>query len=208
MKETRSKAFPDAVGAVLYLCLLAPAYLTLLSVLALSPFRDWYGADLRYFPGDAPVADNVLMFAPVGVLLCLGVLAMSLYLGGGRIPVRPLRVASGSMLLVLCLCSLVATGSVLYRFSPAWNHVRTEIRRLGDEILAASGGDRDRTLTSTEFERLKQRFLPEPVPVPLTGFGNVHLEMGRVVYPYVEVDFGAGRIAQFDPDTMICTYSD
>ena len=206
MRGTGSKAFRDGIGAVLYLCLLAPAYFTFLSVLALSPFRDWCGANLRYFPGDPPVAEFAFMFAPVGVLLCLGVLAVSPYLAGGRVPVRPLRIASGAMLLVLCLSSFIATGSVLYRFSPAWNPVRTGIRRLGDQILAASGGDR--TLTSTEFDRLKQRFVPKPIPVPLAGFGTVHLYMGSTAYPYIGVNFGQGRNADFDPDTMICTYSD
>ena len=80
--------------------------------------------------------------------------------------------------------------------------------RLGDEILAASGGHRDRVLTRTEFDRLRQRFMPKPAPVPLAGFGNVHLYMGSSTYPYIGVDFGDGHNAHFDPDTMICTDSD
>ena len=97
---------------------------TLFGVLLLSP-GGWYGADLRYFPGDPPHADLELLYAPVEIGLCLAALTGNLFLRHRRASARLFAMAGGGLLLVLGLCSLVAAGSVLYCFSPAWKPVRT-----------------------------------------------------------------------------------
>jgi hypothetical protein len=113
-----------------------------------------------------------------------------------------------SILSISGICFLVCVLGIGFRLSPPWLPVRAGIRSSGDAILAASGGDRTRTLSLTEFTTLKARFMPTPVAVQLRGFGTVHLRMAHGVYPYVGVDFGEGMNALFDPRTMLCTYSD
>ena len=57
-------------------------------------------------------------------------------------------------------------------------------------------------LTEEEFRRFHERFLPQPLPVALQGYGTVHLRMAHGVYPYIGVDFGGGANALFDRRTM------
>ena len=86
--------------------------------------------------------------------------------------------------------------------------MRTGISHYGEVILEASGGNKSGLLSKDEFARLKQQFIPSPVEVELAGFGPVHLRMAHGIYPYVGVDFGEGRNAFFNPNTMVCKYSD
>jgi hypothetical protein len=100
-----------------------------------------------------------------------------------------------------------AAAGILERHDARWAAVRHGIRQYGDTIAMASG-DKHHVLSHEEFERLKQQFMPRPVPVLLPGFGMVQLRMAHGVYPYVGVDFSDASHALFDPTTMLCTYSD
>lgn len=157
------------------------------------------------FPGDPPFFDLLLYAAGVTTMLnAVSVAATTRWWPGpGRIARRASRLA---FFVSVGLCCL-SFGALAERHSARWAAVRQGIRSYGDRVAAAAGG-RDRVLSAEEFGRLKARLMPEPVPVGLPGFGEVHLRMAHGVYPYVGVDFGHGANALFNPDTMECIYSD
>ena len=165
---------------------------------------------LLYFPGDPPFLDIALPYSALCVLLALGSTLLTLTsLRRASWPVSHfIRIAARLTLASAAVAVLCCVGGIAYRFSPAWAAVRNGLRSYSATILAASGGDPHRVLTREDFDRLKQRFLNQPVEVPLVGYGPVRLRMAHGAYPYVGVDFGSGANASFDPLTMYCTYSD
>jgi hypothetical protein len=156
------------------------------------------------FPGDPPLFDLLIYGAAIATTVNLPLAVIV-----GRFGQR-----SGLVLSIPRLCSALAVimligsaAGILERQDARWRAVRTGIREYGD-LIAAAAGDKNRVLTEEEFRRFHARFLPQPLPVTLPGYGTVHLGMAHGVYPYVGVDFGGGANALFDPRTMICTYSD
>lgn len=156
------------------------------------------------FPGDPPVFDLLLYAAGIATIVNLPLAVVVARLGQ----------RSGLVLSIPRLCSAVAViiligsaAGILERHDARWRAVRNGIREYGDRIAAAAG-DKNRVLTEEEFRQFRDRFLRQPLPVALPGYGTVHLRMSYGVYPYVGVDFGGGAYAHFDPRTMICTYSD
>ena len=201
------KAAFAIVSSMAWLVLVGSGSLATVSILVLGMGYRFQGS-LIYFPGDPPYLDVALHPAAAAFVLC-GVLFVLRTWLSNRLRFSP--TFYGFLLAVLIASSFssaVSAGGVLFRFSQSWAPVRHGIGRYGEAILAASGGDRTRTLSREEFLRLQQQFLPAPVEVQLSGFGAVQLRMNHGVYPYVGVDFGSGRNALFDPDTMLCTYSD
>jgi hypothetical protein len=157
------------------------------------------------FPGDPPLFDVLIYGAGMATMVNLPLAGIV----GRRFGQR-----SGLILSIPSLCSALAVimligsaAGILERHDARWRAVRTGIREYGD-LIAAAAGDKNRALTEEEFRRFHTRFLPQPIPVTLPGYGTVHLRMAHGVYPYVGVDFGGGANALFDPRTMICTYSD
>ena len=158
--------------------------------------------NIWYFPGDPPVLDLALI--PASAALLFGVVAiLSLREQASR--------RLGACARLSCLWAFVVfvfcLGGIGFRFTPAWKEVREGIRHYGDQI-AAEVGSRHRVLTTTEFEDLKAKYMPQPISVRLSGFGTVNLRMAHGVYPYIGVDFGSGSHALFNPRTMICSYAD
>jgi len=156
------------------------------------------------FPGDPPLCDLLIYAAGIATMINLPLAVIV-----GRLGRR-----TGLVLSIPRLCSAVAlvmligsAAGILERHDARWRAVRNGIREYGDRIAAAAG-DKNHVLTEEEFRRFHDRFLPQPLPVALPGYGTVHLRMAHGVYPYVGVDFGGGANALFDPRTMICTYSD
>jgi hypothetical protein len=156
------------------------------------------------FPGDPPLFDLLIYGAGIATMVNLPLAVIV-----GRFGQR-----SGLVLSIPRLCSVLAVimfigsaAGILERQDARWRAVRNGIREYGD-LIAAAAGDKNRVLTEEEFRRFRERFLPQPLPVTLPGYGTVHLRMAHGVYPYVGVDFGGGANALFDPRTMICTYSD
>jgi hypothetical protein len=202
------KIHPYVISSALLLVLGIAAVLTIISVgLLVEAILDW--RSLLYFPGDPPTAEMMAIPSLLGLVLCAIGLAANHVRTLARNEARFVRLGSLAVLIPLALCLLVSSGSLVYRrFSPAWMDVRKGIREVGDAVLVASGGNKKRILARSEFVSLKNQFIPSPIEVRLDGFGIVHLRMAHADYPYVGVDFGEGRNALFDPDTMLCTYSD
>ncbi len=158
--------------------------------------------NIWYFPGNPPVLDLALIPASAALLFGVGAI-LSL-----RERASPRLVACAR---ASCLWAFVVfvfcVGGIGFRFTPAWKEVRDGIRHYGEQ-MAAEVGSGDRVLTTTKFEHLRAKYMPQPVSVRLAGFGTVSLRMAHGVYPYVGVDFGSGSHALFDPRTMICSYAD
>jgi hypothetical protein len=157
------------------------------------------------FPGDPPLFDAVLYPA---VISC--VVSIPLWLVVRRRPWGLGHIVSGieyATTMVSWLLLLVCTAGILERHGDRWTAVRNGIRQYSDAI-ATELGDRNRILTSEEFSRLHDKYIPEAVSVSLPGYGVVQLRMAHGVYPYVGVDFCCGGHALFDPRTMVVTYSD
>jgi hypothetical protein len=153
------------------------------------------------FPGDPPLFDLLLLLAPQNLAVIV-----PLYLWWRWRGRRPALHVVGMLGMFWAAVTVVSLLGVVERHSPRWSGVRAAIRGHADAIAADAGGPR--LLNDQEFESLRQRHLPQPVPVQLTGFGTVHLRMTGSAYPYVGVDFGEGRNAFFDLKTMYCLYSD
>jgi hypothetical protein len=157
------------------------------------------------FPGDPPLFEMLIYAAGIAAAIHIPVwlLARWFWTGPCGFVASLSRICS-----IVSLMMFVGAGAgILERRDARWAAVRSGIRTYGDEIAGAAG-DKHRVLSHEEFEQLKVRFVPVPVPVRLSGYGMVTLRMAHGVYPYVGVDFGGGANALFDPDTMICTYSD
>ncbi len=183
-------------------CVLTVAAVTLSFYLLLVVVALSIGTQPWNFPGDPPLFDMVWLPAGVSSVTSALVLAATRWAGGGM---PPRRAGIASALLSGTLCMLCVAG-IAQRHSPRWADVRNGIRTYGDAIAAAAG--HRGMLSWEEFAALRARFLPTPVPVQLPGHGDVRLRMARRSYPYVGVDFGDGRNAQFDPATMVCIYAD
>lgn len=156
------------------------------------------------FPGDPPLFDLLIYSAGIATMVNLPLAVIV-----GRFGQR-----KGLVLSIPRLCSALAlvmfigsAAGILERHDARWRAVRNGIREYGD-LVAGAAGDKNRVLTEEEFRRFRERFLPQPLPVALPGYGTVHLRMAHGIYPYIGVDFGGGANALFDPRTMFCTYSD
>jgi len=154
------------------------------------------------FPGDPPLFDLLIYGAAFSAIVNIPLALIVSRLGQGRVLSIP-RLCSIAAVMML----IGSAAGILERHSPRWRPVRDGIRHYGDLIDAAAGNKRH-VLTNEEFDRFHERFMPQPIAVMLPGYGTVHLRMAAGVYPYVSVDFGGGANALFDPQTMICVYSD
>lgn len=162
------------------------------------------------FPGDPPYLDVSLMLAAVAMVSGLaGATLFRRQLAASRLGGAawwPYGIALTATT-VATATALTCLGGVGYRHSVAWRGVRNGLAHYGG-LIASDVGDRRQILTEQQFRALQRRLLPSPVPIELPGWGTVRLRMAHAQYPYVGVDFGDGRHALFDPDTMICIYSD
>ena len=183
---------------------------TIIGVLACASTSAGVADRAWLWPGDAPTLDLGFVFGLCGLVPAL--VGCALF----RRELRADRLGSAARLpfgtatagLGLVLCSLLISGAAIgYRHTPAWQQVRAAIMHYGDEV-AADVGDRTRVLSREQFDTLRQKHVPRPIPVVLPGWGVVHIRMAHAVYPYVGVDFGEGRNAFFEPRSMLCTYSD
>lgn len=162
------------------------------------------------FPGDPPYFDLSLLLAAVAMVPGLAGAALfrrqhaAARLGGAAW--LPFSIALAATT-VATATALTCLGGIGYRHSVAWRGVRSGLAHYGD-LIASDVGDRRQILTEQQFRALRGRLIPSPVPIELPGWGTVRLRMAHAQYPYVGVDFGDGRHALFDPDTMICIYSD
>ena len=156
------------------------------------------------FPGDPPLFDLLIYGAGTATMvnLPLAVIVSRFGQRKGLVPWIP-RLSSALALVML----IGSAAGILERHDARWRAIRNGIREYGD-LIAAAAGDKNRVLTEEEFRRFHKRFLPQPLPVALPGYGTVRLRMAHGVYPYIGVDFGGGANALFDPRTMFCTYSD
>jgi hypothetical protein len=160
---------------------------------------------ILYFPGDPPYLDVSLVPAATGAIcFAVGIWVMQ------RLPIwnrRPaIRHSSVLGLTASLLAVAVCLAGVAFRFTPRWRGVREGIRQHAEQIAAAAGGRRQ--LSPEEFVALRQRYMPDPIQVDLSGYGTVRLRMAHGIYPYIGVDFNDSEHALFDLPTMWCRYSD
>lgn len=162
------------------------------------------------WPGDAPTLDLGFILGVCGLVPALvGSALFRRELPADRLG-RAARVPLGTAILGLglVLSGLLISGAAIgYRHTAAWQQVRATIVRYGDDV-AADVGDRNLVLSREQFDAMRLKHVPRPIPVVLSGWGVVHIRMAHAVYPYVGVDFGEGRNAFFEPRSMLCTYSD
>jgi hypothetical protein len=196
MKFARSVVADVAAQIWCALALLASGYTALLALFFFSVNPTPWN-----FPGDPPLFDVLVYLALLNL-----VLSAPLYLWWRWRGRRPDLHIVGLLVVFWVAITLTSLLGVAERHDPRWRQVRATIREYGDVIAADAGGRR--ALEGQEFEALRERHMPRPVPVHLPGFGTVHLRMNHGNYPYVGVDFGDGRNAFFDLKTMLCVYSD
>src|SRR5262245_43305855 len=118
------------------------------------------------FPGDPPLFD--LLIVPVAFASCVSVPLCAVIARLRRPNPRGLSSLGAPSAAASVVVFAICAGVILERQDARWAAVRNGIREYGDAIGAAAG-DRDRTLTSEEFEGLKQRLMPRPVSVDLRG---------------------------------------
>jgi hypothetical protein len=204
---TNGSAGPAAMNTVLgfflAVCAIVGALITGVVMLSAGLFFRLHPTPWN-FPGDPPIFDLMFFAAAfaAGVNLPIAVLVARSERPRGLIVL--LSHISAGMAAILFIAS---AAGILERHDSRWREIRNGIRQYGDAIAAATG-DKNRVLTHDEFRRFHDRFMPQPIPIVLRGYGVVHLRMAHGVYPYVGVDFGGGANALFDPRTMFCTYSD
>jgi len=162
------------------------------------------------WPGDGPTLDLSLILglcglapASIGSALFWREMREDRLGRAARLPFATAIIGLGLMLMGV----LIAGAGVGYRQTEAWRPVREAIVLYGDEV-AADIGNRNIVLSSEQLAAMREKYLPQPLPVNLPGWGTVRIRMAHGNYPYVGVDFGEGRNAQFDPRTMLCIYSD
>jgi hypothetical protein len=160
-----------------------------------------------WFPGDAPPLDLALWPASIGLACSTFVWWRLGTLGKSEAMPRLPMLAAVFVTVGAAVAFLACSVGIGFRHTAPWANVRRSIRQVGDAI-AKDARDRSARLDREEFAALRQKHVPKPIAVDLRGFGGVHLRMAHTIYPYVGVDFGAGRHAFFEPITMICTYSD
>jgi MFS family permease len=161
-----------------------------------------------YFPGDPPVFEMLAMLS----LLVLGGLAV---VGGAVLLMTfPRRMRRLRRKLLILVSALMTPFAVLFlgtalgicsRNFGEWADLKALIRQYSDLVAAEiEKGEDPRQMAFLELKLLsptpafKFRSLKEPV----------RLKIMQTHPPYVGVDFGNGANAVFDPQTMICSYSD
>jgi hypothetical protein len=155
------------------------------------------------FPGDPPLFDVLIYYVGIATMVNLPLAVIV-----GRLQRKGLVPSLPRLCSALALVMFIGSAAgILERHDARWRAIRNGIREYGD-LIAVAAGDKNRVLTEEEFRRFHERFLPQPLPLALPGYGTVHLRMAHGVYPYIGVDFGGGANALFDPRTMFCTYSD
>jgi hypothetical protein len=164
-----------------------------------------------YFPGDPPAADLLLEGALVLWLFIItglcGAFAWSRFGEQNRV-VR----AGGKTVAVLLALSVLSLSPVLAhvgrRHFGEWRQLKSMIRQ-GEakvlELVQREGG----MLSREEVQLARAWFLEHPVYFKFEDLPQpVQVRVMSSLPPYVGVDFGGGNNALFDPDTMICTFSD
>jgi hypothetical protein len=163
--------------------------------------------NIWYFPGDPPFFDVSIIPSTVALAISGGTVLLTR--GSNDRPhfYGLCRLAAATTLaLSVAVMSLCLSG-IGFRFTPPWRDVRVGIREYGDRIATAAG-NKNRVLSTMEFESLRQEYMPVPVDISMPGYGIVQLRMAHGVYPYIGVDFNGASHALFDARTMFCTYSD
>jgi hypothetical protein len=164
-----------------------------------------------YFPGDAPVAEVLLIFSVVLALVCLlsgmGALVackvFRLRAAFRRISMAPLLLAALPMCLVL-----YSGGSILGRRFGEWRDLHALLTDYSRRVSALTP-DKSRLLTEAEYRAIDATLLTPRPTFSSRGFEKpVQIRMMQTYPPFVGVDFGKGRNAVFDLLTMSCTYSD
>ncbi|CAM3347063.1 hypothetical protein G4177_34100 [Corallococcus sp. ZKHCc1 1396] len=163
------------------------------------------------FPGDPPTADLILLLALVVWLFMLTGLcaAFAWYRFGEQS--RGGRVG-GKAAAVLLMLSVLALAPVLAevgkRHFGEWRQLKAMIRQGEARVLERvqrEGG----VLSSEEVELARDGLKAHPMYFKFEGMPHpVQVRVMSPLPPYVGVDFGGGDNAMFDPDTMICTFSD
>jgi hypothetical protein len=161
-----------------------------------------------YFPGDPPVFEMLATLS----LLALGGLAVGCCMvflvthpGKTRRFRRKLLIVCSALMTPFAIIFLGAVLGIGRRHFGEWAELKATIQKHSDIVAAEiERGEDPRQVAFLEMKLLspaptfKFRALREPV----------RLKIMQTKPPYVGVDFGHGANAVFDPQTMICTYSD
>lgn len=161
-----------------------------------------------YFPGDPPVFEMLAMlclFALGGLaVVCSLVFLVTLSEKTSRLRRTLLIWLSVSMTPFAVILFGAAVG-ISKRHFGEWARLKSLLQQYSSLVAAEiEKGEDPRQAAALQLKLLspsptfKFKALSEPV----------RLEIMQTEPPYVGVDFGNGAHAVFDPQTMICTYSD
>jgi hypothetical protein len=152
---------------------------------------------------------DLLLIVVIGFLLPIGLLWALGKLLGRRPRLKCIyRVVRALQTVTVALAVTIgwyADGAIVGRHFGEWGHLKLELARHAE--MASGLAPHRGLLAHEEFEAIRAR-MPTP-SLAFTSFsGPVRIQMMAGGYPYVGVDYGAGRNAVFDPLTMVCTYAD
>lgn len=164
------------------------------------------------FPGDPPVADLVVVFSlPIWVFALIPLLAswISARSKSDHGVVRVVRLA----LTIVFAASLLLVGPsllrVLERHFGEWTQVKQALRD-GEKKVQELTGKTSGQLSEAEIAIVGEWFSRNASALTFTKPTLQHatIRLSSNLPPYVGVDFGGGKNATFDVDTMLCIRSD
>lgn len=161
-----------------------------------------------YFPGDPPVFEMLAMLSlfVLGGLAVGGVMVFLMtHSGRARRFRRKLLILFSALMIPFAIVFMGAVLGISRRHFGEWADLKAMIQEHSDIVAAEiERGEDPRQVAFLQMKLLS--------PAPTFKFSSlrepVRLEIMRTEPPYVGVDFGHGANAVFDPQTMICTYSD
>src|SRR5207248_845713 len=154
-----------------------------------------------YFPGDAPVAEVLLIFSVVLTLVCL-LLGMGALVASKVFRLRAaFRRFSMAVLFLAALpmCFvLYSGGSILGRRFGEWRELHVLLTEYSRKVSTLVP-DKSRLLTEGEYRALDVMLLTPRPTFRSRGFEEpLRIRMMQTYPPFVGVDFGKGRNAVFD----------